>query len=230
MKLQEDNSKELANKIRCGIEEIKAIENQIPSVIIIHDIRDSTVVYMSERGRRQLGVDLDELREMGQNYYARFFNPEDAKDYVPKIFGLLERNNNDEMVSFFQQVRTSQNNDWTWYLSSTKIFIRDENDKPILTITNAIPIDNEHYFTSKIERLLQENNFLRRNKQAFASLTGREKNVLTLMALGHNSAEIAGQLHISENTAATHRRNIKKKLKAQSNYEITLFAQAFDLI
>ena len=134
------------------------------------------------------------------------------------------------MVSFFQQVRTSQNNDWTWYLSSTKIFIRDENDKPILTITNAIPIDNEHYFTSKIERLLQENNFLRRNKQAFASLTGREKNVLTLMALGHNSAEIAGQLHISENTAATHRRNIKKKLKAQSNYEITLFAQAFDLI
>ncbi|HEY0355755.1 MAG TPA: LuxR C-terminal-related transcriptional regulator [Flavisolibacter sp.] len=230
MKLQEDNSKELANKIRRGIEEIKAIENQIPSVIIIHDIRDSTVVYMSERGRRQLGVDLDELREMGQNYYARFFNPEDAKDYVPKIFGLLERNNNDEIVSFFQQVRTSQNNDWTWYLSSTKIFIRDENDKPILTITNAIPIDNEHYFTSKIERLLQENNFLRSNKHVFASLTGREKNVLTLMALGHNSAEIAGQLHISENTAATHRRNIKKKLKAQSNYEITLFAQAFDLI
>ena len=50
------------------------------------------------------------------------------------------------------------------------------------------------------------------------------------MALGFNSSEIAGKLHISENTAATHRRNIKKKLNAESNYEITIFAQAFDLI
>lgn len=37
------------------------------------------------------------------------------------------------------------------------------------------------------------------------------------------------RLHISEKTAQT-RRNIKAKLNAQSNYDITQFAQAFDLI
>jgi DNA-binding CsgD family transcriptional regulator len=50
------------------------------------------------------------------------------------------------------------------------------------------------------------------------------------MALGHSSMEIAGNLHISETTANTHRRNIRRKINANSIYDITRFAQAFDLI
>ena len=229
-KTEAANSNQLDEKIRSKIEEVKAFEHHLPLVVIIINIRDSSVVYMSERGRKILNVSMEELEKMGPNYHSRFFNAEDARDYVPKLLGLLERNNNDEMVSFFQQVRPSVEHDWTWYLSSTKIFLRDDEGRPLLTLTTATPIDTTHYLTSKIERLLNENNLLRRNKQVFASLTKREKSILTLMALGFNSSEIAGKLHISENTAATHRRNIKKKLNAESNYEITIFAQAFDLI
>ncbi len=50
------------------------------------------------------------------------------------------------------------------------------------------------------------------------------------MALGESSASIAAQLYISEKTAKTHRMNIRKKLQAESNYDITRYAQAFDLI
>jgi DNA-binding CsgD family transcriptional regulator len=50
------------------------------------------------------------------------------------------------------------------------------------------------------------------------------------MALGINSNVIAGKLHISEATANTHRRNVRRKINAQNNYDITRFAQAFDLI
>ena len=110
------------------------------------------------------------------------------------------------------------------------VFLWNEEGKPVLTITIAIPIDPKHFFTSKIEKLLQENNFLRSNKHIFASLTRREKEILRLMALGHNSAEIGELLHISQTTAATHRRNIRSKLNAQTNYDLTRFAQAFDLI
>jgi DNA-binding NarL/FixJ family response regulator len=133
-------------------------------------------------------------------------------------------------VSYFQQARPSEEHDWTWYSSSTGVFFRDEQGLPILTITIAMPIDPKHYFTPKVEKVLKENLFLRSNKHIFAALTKREKEILRLMALGQNSCEIGEMLHISQTTAATHRRNIRSKLNAQTNYDITRFAQAFDLI
>ena len=127
-------------------------------------------------------------------------------------------------------MRPSRDHDWNWYLTSAKVFLRDENGKPTHMITTASPVDPKHHITAKVNRLLEENNFLHRNQKIFASLTKREKEILKLMALGDSSVEIAGKLHISEQTAATHRRNIKSKLKAESNYDVVKFAQAFDLI
>ncbi|MEI6949598.1 LuxR C-terminal-related transcriptional regulator [Paraflavisolibacter sp. H34] len=159
-----------------------------------------------------------------------YFNPEDAEFYVPRILGLVQRNNSEELISYFQQVRPSPDHEWTWYHSSTKIFVRDGAGQPLLLLTLAVPIDAKSHITAKVERLMQEKEFLRRNQQVFTSLTKREKEVLRLMALGHNYTEIAGQLFLSEKTALTHRRNIKSKLKVKSHYEILRFAQAFNLI
>lgn len=79
------------------------MEKYIPAMIVVHDFRDSSVVYMSKERLKKLGVSLQTLIEMGSEYNSQFFNPDDAKEYVPKILGLLERNNEDELVSFFQQ-------------------------------------------------------------------------------------------------------------------------------
>jgi DNA-binding CsgD family transcriptional regulator len=226
----EHDEEGLKKRIEEKIAHISAIENDFPGVIIIHDIRDSTVVYMSKWGRDHLGVTNEELHKMGTDYYAHFFNLEDAKDYVPKILGLLERNNDDEIVSFFQQVRKSPGHDWEWYLSCTKILVRDDLHKPRLTFTTSIPIDSQHHMAAKAGRLLKENNFLRSHHHLFERLTKREKEILRLMAMGMSSAEMAESLHISETTAATHRKNVKSKLKAKTNYDISRFAQAFDLI
>lgn len=212
------------------IEQIRAIENYFPGVVIIHDIRKSTVVYMSQLGRDYLGVSNDELREMGTEYYNRFFNIEEAKDYVPKILGLLERNNDSEIICHFQQVRRSPKEDWVWHLSYTRIFFRDEHGMPLLTLTTSLPVDAQHHIAAKAQRLLEENNFLRKNYQVFDQLTKREKEILRLMALGASSEEMAATLHISGTTDNTHRRNVKRKLKISSNYDIIRFAQAFDLI
>lgn len=221
---------ELQEAARKKIETLQSIEKEMPCVLIVHDITDSTVVYMSRWGVENLGTTLEAIRQLKTEYYDRYFNPEDAKDYVPKIFGLLERNNSDEFVTFFQQVRQSPEHEWRWYLSSTKILLRDGEGKPRLTVTLAVPVETIHPMASKVDRLLEENNFLRRHHHIFASLTRREREVLRLMALGVNSNEIAEQLHISEATASTHRRNIRNKINAQSPYDITRFAQAFDLI
>jgi DNA-binding CsgD family transcriptional regulator len=108
--------------------------------------------------------------------------------------------------------------------------MRNDKGAPTHCITLAMPIHPGHHITVKVNRLLEENNFLRKYKHVFAALTHREKEIMRLMALGKNSADIAATLNISEKTVSTHRRNIKNKLNAQSSYDITRFAQAFDLI
>jgi DNA-binding CsgD family transcriptional regulator len=220
----------LQQKIKSKLDALIAVEADIPPVTIVINLRDATVLYMSTRGLKILGVTLNEILEMGQEYHTRFFNPEDAADYVPKILALLERNNDEEIVSCFQQVRHAGSSDWAWYLSCTKIFMRDENGSPLLTITTATPVDAQHHIANKAQRLLDENNFLRSHYPIFNALTKREREILKMMAKGMSSEEMATELHISAMTASTHRRNIKTKLGAKNNYDITRFAQAFDLI
>lgn len=220
----------LRQHIKEKLDELRSWEAEIPAIFIVHSLVTDSVVYMSQRGLDFLGVTLQEICLPHSDYHNRFFNPEDAANYVPRIMRLLERNDSDEMVTFFQQVRPSEQHDWTWYLSSTRIFVRDAEGKPVLLLTMTVPIDSKHHITVKVERLVQENNFLRRHHHIFAALTKREKEILRLMALGHNSAEMAAMLHISETTVSTHRRNIKSKLNVQTSYDITRFAQAFDLV
>jgi DNA-binding CsgD family transcriptional regulator len=220
----------IQDSIRSKIEEVRKLEKDIPAVLIIHDIRTWNVVHMSRRGLDFLDISLDEICSLGQEYHYKYFNPEDSTDYVPKILGLLERNNNDEIVSYFQQVRRSPDYEWSWFMSSTKINLWGEDGKPILTLTTAIPVDAQHHIATKAQRLLEENNFHRRHVSTFDQLTRQERQILKCLALGMNTAEIATKLHISESTASTHRRNIKTKLNAKSNYDISMFARAFDLI
>ncbi|MNL74077.1 Oxygen regulatory protein NreC [compost metagenome] len=94
----------------------------------------------------------------------------------------------------------------------------------------SFPIDAMHHMTAKASRLLEENNFLRRNLHVFAKLSKREREILSLMALGKSSAETAEQLFIAPETVKTHRKNIKQKLDTNSYYEICQYARAFDLV
>ena len=225
-----DLEKTLEQRMEEKVQEIKNIENDIPGVIIIHDIRSWHVVYMSQRGRDFIDTSLEELQTMGPEYHSRFFNPEDSKAYAPQIFDFLNRNNSNEIISHLQQVRRSPDYDWAWFLSGVKIILWDNDNKPILTLATAIPLDAQHHIAAKAQRLLEENNFLRRNHDMFSKLTKQEKEVLKYLALGCSSTEIASKLFISEATANTHRRNVKSKLNAKNNYDLSMFARAFDLI
>ncbi|CAL1521527.1 LuxR C-terminal-related transcriptional regulator [Chitinophaga sp. MM2321] len=210
---------------------LQAIDGELPAVVIVMNVEKDFVEYMSPRGLEQLNISLDALKAMGHGYYDTYFNPHDVADYLPKITAMLGSPIDKEViVTFFQQVRLSPERDWVWHLGTTRVFMRNDAGIPTHVITCAVPIDPLHHVTSKVNRLLEENNFLRRNQHIFASLTKREKEILRLMALGLSASEIAEEVHISEKTAVTHRRNIKSKIGAQSGYDLTSFAQAFDLI
>lgn len=222
--------KSIEEKIELKIAEIAPFLEQISGFAIIHNLNPSTVIFMTKNGLERLKISLPELREMGTEYYKRFFNPEDAADYVPKVLGMLERNNNKETISFFQQVRASAEDDWEWHVCGTRIFMQDDDGKPILTLSIAIPIDSKHFYSSKIERLSEENTFLRKNQHLYASLSKREQQILSLMAKDKSSIEIGEYLHLSEETVKTHRRNIKRKIGVQNQYDVIKFAQAFNIV
>lgn len=225
------NELKLQEGIEFKIQEWAVAFDHLPCVVIIHDLKDWSVVYMSARGLKELNVTLDELRSISsEEYHRRFFNPEDAKEYVPQLMGLLERNNNDETVTYFQQVRFADNEDWSWHISGTRLLERDEEGKPLYTITTALPIGTMHHITAKAARLIDEQSFLHQNLQKFSKLTKREKQILKLTVLGKSSVEIAAELFISATTAETHRRNLKNKLQVNTSYELSQYARAFDLI
>jgi len=212
------------------IQKIVSVEHLIPAVVIIHDI-EGVVMWMSEMGLDQLGVTQEELvNRPPEEYYSRFFNESDAKDYVPKILGLLERNNDDEIITYFQQVRYREHLDWTWHMSSTRIFYRTKQNAPLYTITMSFPIDAMHHMAHKAAKLLDENNFLRQNFNRYSRLTKREREILKCMALGKSSAETAAELYISLGTVDTHRKNIRRKLETNSYFELSQYARSFDLI
>lgn len=221
---------DLQKRIREKIAKIASVADDFPGVIVIHNIKEHKNAFMSQQGLDELGITLKELVDMSlEKYLEKFFNPEDVKNYVPKIMALVEKNTDDN-ISFFQQVRISENHDWTWHMSSVKILMRNDDGSPLLLITMSYSIDPLSHVTPKVSRMLEENTFLRENHKAYSSLTKREVEILRMMALGENSMDMSEKLNISEKTVTTHRKNIRSKLKIQSNYDITRFAHAFDLI
>jgi DNA-binding CsgD family transcriptional regulator len=54
-------------------------------------------------------------------------------------------------------------------------------------------------------------------------LTVREKEILSYIAQGFSSKQIAAQLYISENTVANHRRNMLRKRGARSSAELVSY-------
>ncbi len=219
----------LAQKIKLKIASVAAIADELPGILLIHNA-DALVEYISPRGEEQLGASLAEIKAMGHDYYRRYFNKQDADEYVPKIMELFKRNDPQGLVTYFQQVRIAPSYEWVWHMSSTKILLRDDTGKLLLFITISVPVDPNHHITSKVGRLLEENNFLRNKHASYAQLTKREREILKLTVLGKNSGEMAQELNISAATAETHRRNVRQKLDANTNYELSQYARAFDLI
>jgi two-component system response regulator NreC len=61
-------------------------------------------------------------------------------------------------------------------------------------------------------------------------LTGREVEVLGLIALGHTNAEIGEQLFLSVRTVESHRAHIQQKLRRSKRAELVRYALAHDLL
>ncbi|MDP9378058.1 MAG: LuxR C-terminal-related transcriptional regulator [Actinomycetota bacterium] len=60
-------------------------------------------------------------------------------------------------------------------------------------------------------------------------MTGREVEVLQLLAAGHTNAEIGKELFMSVRTAETHRAQIQRKTGCSSRAQLTSYARGHGL-
>ncbi|RYY20505.1 MAG: LuxR family transcriptional regulator [Cytophagaceae bacterium] len=213
-----------------AVAQIAATADLHPSITIVHNILTDSVEYMSRRGLDLLQTSLAALHALGPAYNQRFFNPIDAADHMPRLYQLLQSPDPLHIVSYFQQVRPTESDEYSLYLSTSRVLLRDADQSPLLIITTACPIDPLHHVTHKVSRVLEENNFLRQHAALFAALTRREREVLRLLALGHTAPQIGVELFLATQTVETHRRNLRQKLRAESVFELGQYARAFDLI
>jgi two-component system, NarL family, response regulator NreC len=84
------------------------------------------------------------------------------------------------------------------------------------------------FFSPKVSRILAED-YVRVLKQkgevdTYDLLTGREREILQLLAEGKSNKEVATDLNISPYTVETHRSHILEKLNLRNSAELVLYA------
>lgn len=105
-----------------------------------------------------------------------------------------------------------------------------ESDRSRFTFTQIIPVQLEPRVAAKAKRTLEEMAFRKKNEAKFSQLTGRNKEVLALMAKGVKAEQIGERLFIGVNTVNSHKKRIKELLETSDNGEILRYCLAFDLL
>jgi len=92
------------------------------------------------------------------------------------------------------------------------------------------PMEGIDLMISRVNKVLDEDIYIKNNYRIFASLTKREKTIIAMIANGKSSREMAEELFISIHTINTHRKNIINKTGCNSFASLLKFSIAFELL
>ena len=106
-------------------------------------------------------------------------------------------------------------------------------------IVNAVykVAEGNQYFTDDVKEKMMQTLLTGQVKNEgsqdgvlISSLTKREVQVLKLVAQQYSTREIGDELHISESTVETHRKNLMKKVKVKNSVGLAIFALKNEVI
>lgn len=224
----------ISKGLKYGDFNIPDIGDIVPASLMIQDLdglRPTGCSYMNNWGCEHLGSSAEEVNQLGEAYYEHYFVKEESYAIFQGMNDYLVLGDFDRQYNFFQRVRLYGDTDYTWFYTVLKVvqvkYSTDLENKIILLSSPVIGLDN---LIARVNKTLDQDQYIRNNYRRFAELTGREKEIITLLANGKSTSEIADQLFISGHTVSTHRKNIIRKIECNSFAELLRFAMAFDLV
>lgn len=213
---------------------IEDIAGLVPVSLMIQDIVEDMPYgcsYMNRWGCAYLGVTPEEIISLGTEFYDLFFDKVELDSHIVHIHQYIQKGDDNKQYNFFQRVRSARSDSFAWFYTVCKlIYLESEGQSIKKLIVLSSPVDGIDTLISRVNKTLDQDLFIRHNFKIYASLTSREKDILSLLATGKSSKEIADQLFISPFTVSTHRKNLIRKINCHSFAELLRFALAFDLL
>ena len=213
-------------KLSRGQLSLEDISDIIPGHLHLNNVETIALEYVNKEVSDFFEMSMDDINANAVETLQRISHPADLQRNNQMLSNFLGSADSKQTVSFFQRLRRRQDpkDDYTLHLTATKLFGSHQ------SISITIPVSNLDNIAFKISDLLDENQFLKKNFARFATLTKREKEILTLLARGYNNPRVAEVLFISRRTVENHRKSIIRKLDAKHFADLMRYARAFDLI
>jgi len=205
---------------------IKAIGDLLPGVVIINDMLKLENTYMNAVGCEFLDKSREQIQQLGSSYFSVDHFCMDEMLWIAQHFGALaERDDNDEVIGFYQRVRRNKNADWNQYYLSGKIMGEEKGSFIYL----GLQVDQRARSIQKMSKILDINPIVPTTFERFNSLTKREKQILKLISSGYSNKQISDLLFIAQFTVETHRKNINAKLGTKTLSDLIRISDLFSV-
>ena len=204
---------------------VEDLDSVLPGYFHINRSENMSIIRMGNSGCSYLGRSETELIKLGPEFSHIFFDPYVGAEKHRRCSDYFQQAHKTDVHGHFEKVRRDEKSDFAWFLTTGKLSAQCNG---ILMI--SYPVSQIDFHAEKLMKLLDENQFMRKHYQEFASLTKRERDILERVARGQKRCNIAEQLSISVHTLDTHRKRIREKLSLNSMADLIRYAKAFGLI
>ena len=211
--------------------------------IFVLDYTQRRHVGFSGQTKSMTGYDPRDIMNGGIDFVIDVFQKDDFKIYNETIFNKITAflkevpyaQHSDFVFSFTHRLRKADGK-WVHLFQQGSYITDPKSHLPFCAIgvsTDISPLKKDNSITFSIDkkktetRMFDYSNILTDHyypDPEEARLSKREREVLGRLADGLTSKEIAGKLHLSENTVVNHRKNILKKTSTKNVAELIRFA------
>src|SRR5690606_27182237 len=156
---------DISKGLRTGSLSIPDIGDILPASLMLHDLDGLQPIgcsYMNNWGCEHLGTSADEVNELGEAYYERYFVPEESLAIFEGMNNYLVIGDFDKQYNFFQRVKLYNDTDYKWFytvcnLVQVKASVGTEN-KIILRSSPVIGMD---YLIARVTKTLDQDSYIR---------------------------------------------------------------------
>ena len=216
----------LKNDLSEGLLDFADIKRIVPCYVHLNSSDDAAIKYVDLDVIKYFPISQEDVQKDGMDALTKICHPSDLVKVTGSVANFFSNRDTWDSLSIIERLknRGAPADEFNLYFTVFRSF----NESQCLGIT--VPVSNVNNIANRLNELLDEHDFLKKNFERFTLLTKQEKKILQLLATGSNNPEISEKLSISRRTVENHRKSINKKLEIKNFAHLMRFAKAFNLV